>query len=88
MLKLVLKLHLNLKNFKTATFAYTIWRFLEERFSNYSLKNLDEILQKSIAFQNMDPSNPIFDDFLFKLRDLMRAKGMLESLVASFRKLL
>ena len=25
--------------------AYTIWRFLEERFPNYSLKNLDEILQ-------------------------------------------
>ena len=30
--------------------AYTIWRFLEECFPNYSLKNLDEILQKSIAF--------------------------------------
>ena len=30
--------------------AYTIWRFLEERFPNYSLKNLDVILQKSIAF--------------------------------------
>ena len=25
--------------------AYTICRFLEERFPNYSLKNLDEILQ-------------------------------------------
>ena len=30
--------------------AYTIWRYLEELFPNYSLKNLDEILQKSIAF--------------------------------------
>ena len=27
--------------------AYTIWKFLEERFPNYSLKNLDEILHKS-----------------------------------------
>ena len=27
--------------------AYTIWRFLEERFPNYSLQNLDEILYKS-----------------------------------------
>ena len=24
--------------------AYTVWKFLEERFPNYSLKNLDEIL--------------------------------------------
>ena len=29
--------------------AYTIWRFLEERFPNYSLQNLDESLHKSIA---------------------------------------
>ena len=27
--------------------AYTIWRFLEERFPNYSLKNLDEILHNT-----------------------------------------
>ena len=25
--------------------AYTIWRFLEERFLDYSLNNLEEILQ-------------------------------------------
>ena len=29
--------------------AYTIWKFLEELFPNYSLKDLDEILHKSIA---------------------------------------
>ena len=55
--------------------AYTIWRYLEERFTNYSLKNLDEILQKSIAFHKMHPSDPKFGDCLFELRDLMRAKG-------------
>jgi len=55
--------------------AYTIWRFLEECFPNYSLKNLDEILQKSIAFHRMKPSDHKFDDCLFELRDLMRAKG-------------
>ena len=33
--------------------AYTIWRFLEERFPNYSLKSLDEILHKSIALSKM-----------------------------------
>ena len=33
--------------------AYTIWRFLEERFPNYSLENLDEILHKSIALNKM-----------------------------------
>ena len=53
--------------------AYTIWRYLEERFPNYSLKNLDEILQKSIAFHKMKPSDPKFDDCLFELRDLMCA---------------
>ena len=55
--------------------AYTIWKYLEERFPNYSLKNLDEILQKSIGFHKMNPSDPKFDDCLFELRDLMRAKG-------------
>ena len=55
--------------------AYTIWRFLEERFPNYSLKNLDEILHKSIALSKMSTSDPKFDDCLFELRDLMRAKG-------------
>ena len=55
--------------------AYTIWRFLEEQFPNYSLKNLDEILHKSIALSKMSTSDPKFDDCLFELRDLMRAKG-------------
>ena len=55
--------------------AYTIWRYLEEHFPNYSLKNLDDILQKSIAFHKMKPSDPKFDDCLFELCDLMRAKG-------------
>ena len=45
--------------------AYTIWKYLEERFPNYSLENLDEILQKSIAFQDMNPSDPKFDECLF-----------------------
>ena len=35
--------------------AYTMWRFLEERFPNYSLQNLDEILHKSIALSKMNP---------------------------------
>ena len=45
--------------------AYTIWRYLEERFPNYSLRNLDEILRKSISF----------DCCPFELLDLMRGKG-------------
>ena len=60
---------------RTFECAYTIWRYLEERFSTYSLKNLDEILRKSIAFHKMNPSDPKFGDCLFELRDLMRAKG-------------
>ena len=44
--------------------AYTIWRCLEERFPNYSLKNLDEILQKYIAFHKMHPS----DCYLLSMR--------------------
>ena len=55
--------------------AYTIWRFLEECFPNYSLKKLDVIVQKSIAFHETKPSDPKFDDCLFELRDLMHAKG-------------
>ena len=55
--------------------AYTIWRFPEERFPNYSLKNLDEILHKSIALNKMSPNDPKFGDCLFELHDLMRAKG-------------
>src|SRR3989337_90355 len=43
--------------------------------SNGLLKNLDEILQKSIAFHKMNPNDPKFDECLLELRDLMRAKG-------------
>ena len=55
--------------------AYTIWRFLEEHFPKYSLKKLDEILQKSIALNKMNPNDPKFGDCLFELRDLMSAEG-------------
>jgi hypothetical protein len=55
--------------------AYTLWNDLEKRYPDYSLKNLDEILHKTIAFHKMKPSDPNFDDCLFELRDLMRAKG-------------
>jgi hypothetical protein len=55
--------------------AYTLWHDLEKRYPNHSLKNLDEILHKTIAFHKMKPSNPNFDNCLFELRDLMRAKG-------------
>ena len=43
-------------NLPTLECAYTIWKFLEERFPNYSLKNLDEILHKSIALSKMNTS--------------------------------
>ena len=62
-------------HFPTLDCANTIWRFLEERFPNYSLQNLDEILHKSIALNKMSPSDPKFDDCMFELRDLMCAKG-------------
>ena len=55
--------------------AYTIWRFLEERFPNYSLKNLDEILHKSIALSKMSSNDPKFGDCLFELTNLTSAKG-------------
>ena len=56
-------------------YAYTLWNDLEKRYPDYSLKNLDEILHKTIAFHKMKPSDSNFDDFLFELRDLMRAEG-------------
>ena len=59
----------------TLKYAYTIWRFLEERFPDYSLKNLDEILHKSIALIKMSSNDPKFGDFLFELTNLTRAKG-------------
>ena len=59
----------------TLNCAYTIWKFLEERFPDYSLKNLDEILHKSIALSKMNSSDPSFGDCLFELTNLMSAKG-------------
>ena len=55
--------------------AYTIWKFLEECFPNYSLKNLDEILHKSFALSKMNSNDPMFGDCLFELTNLMGAKG-------------
>ena len=54
--------------------AYTIWRFLEERFPCYSLKNIDEILHKSIALIKMSSNDPKFGDCLFELTNLTSAK--------------
>src|SRR3954468_17676205 len=62
-------------NLPTLDCAYTIWRFLEERFPDYSLKNLDEILHKSIVSSKMNSSDPSFGDCLFELTNLMRAIG-------------
>src|SRR3954468_1822148 len=59
----------------TLNCAYTIWKFLEELFPNYSLKKLDEILHKSIALSKMNSSDPSFGNCLFELTNLMRAKG-------------
>ena len=64
--------------------AYTIWRFLEERFPNYSLNNLDEILHKSIALSKMNSSDPSFGDCLFELTNLMRVKGDV-GIISNFR---
>ena len=43
--------------------------------SRLFLKNLDEILHKSIALSKMNSSDPSFGDCLFELTNLMRAKG-------------
>src|SRR3954471_10528853 len=59
----------------TLNCAYAIWKFLEERFPDYSLKNLDEIIHKSIAMSKMNFSDPSFGDCLFELTNLMHAKG-------------
>ena len=67
--------------------AYTIWKFLEERFPDYTLKNLDEILHKSISLSKMNSSDPMFGDRLFELTNLMRPKEMLGLLVILFPKL-
>ena len=68
--------------------AYTIWKFLEERFPNYSLKNLDEILHKSIALSKMNSNDPMFGNCLFELTNLCVPKEMLELLAILFPKLL
>ena len=39
------------------------------------MKNLDEILHKSIALSKMNSSDPMFGDCLFELTNLMCAKG-------------
>ena len=66
--------------------AYTIWRFLEEHFINYSLQNLDEILHKFIALSKMNSNDPKFGDCLSELIILRVPKEMLESLVTSSPK--
>ena len=68
--------------------AYTIWKFLEERFPNYSLQNLDAILHKSIALSKMNSNDPKFGDCLFELTNLMRAKGDVGIIAIIFLKLL
>ena len=55
--------------------AYTIWKFLEGRFPDHSLKTLDEILHKSIALSKMNSSDPSFGTCLFELTNLKHAKG-------------
>ena len=55
--------------------AYTIWRFIEERFPNYSLKLLDKVLHKSIALSKMSSNDTKFGDCLFELTNLTSAKG-------------
>ena len=66
--------------------AYTIWRFLEERFPNYSLKNLDEILHKSIALSKMNSNDPKLVIVYLSFVTLCMPKEMLESLTTSFPK--
>ena len=66
--------------------AYTIWRFLEERFPNYSLQNLDVILHKSITLSKMNPKILSLVIFCLSFVTLCVPKEMLESLVISFLK--
>ena len=70
--------------------AYTIWNFLEERFPNYFLQNLDEILHKSIALSKMNSSDPMFGDRLFELTNLMPAKvniGIISDIISEAIKI-
>jgi hypothetical protein len=55
--------------------AYSMWKFLEELYPDYSLRGLDEILHKTIEFDMMCPNDPNFDKCFFELRNLMRKKG-------------
>jgi hypothetical protein len=55
--------------------AYSMWKFLEELYPDYSLRGLDEILYKTIEFDMMRPNDPNFDKCFFELRDLMKKKG-------------
>lgn len=52
-----------------------MWKNLEKRYPDYSLKILDIIFHKCISFHEMKPTDPNFDKCLFELCDLMRAKG-------------
>ena len=61
-----------LQNFEC---AHTLWKDLEKIYPNYSMKNLDIIVHKCIAFHKIKPTDPNFDKCLFELCDLMRAKG-------------
>ena len=67
--------NLVLRSMQNFECAYTLWKDLEKRYPNYSLKSLDEILHKTIAFHKIKPNDPNFDKYLLELRDLMRAKG-------------
>ena len=67
--------------------AYTIWRYLEERFPDYSLKNLDEILQKSTALNKMNPKILCLVIVYLSLQTLCVPKEMLVLLVILFSKL-
>src|SRR5690606_5033061 len=67
--------NLVLRSMQNFECAYTLWNDLEKHYPNYSLKSLDEILHKTIAFHKMKPNDPNFDKHFLELRDLMRAKG-------------
>ena len=51
--------------------AYSMWKFLEELYPDYSLRGLDEILHKTIELDKMRTNDPNFDKCFFELRDLM-----------------
>lgn len=63
---------IQLQNFEH---AHTLWKDLEKRYPDYSLKNLQINFHKCIAFHKMKPLDPNFNKCLFELHDVMRAKG-------------